>query len=272
MSLHNTESSNGYIEATDRDGYAISNPIIQDTGSNISTSSSTADTLVSDTEIVDGDILVIQLDDGSYNEFIVTSITGSGPWTVDTSSVTNGEVPDIVYKKETFESSFTSIKNISAKYEHINIADGSGIDVLRTTEEIRDGDKLVIVLNDNSINEMAASSVTKSVKPTYVGLDSGYPEENICALTIDGLNTYTTKFISCSGITSFFISDIALYNSSSVVNIFSISVDVLASCNDNVFTSIKGLGKRFKFPFIVANALDAVTNFFKMFKLLFTSI
>ena len=206
MSLHNTESSNGYIEATDRDGYAISNPIIQDTGSNISTSSSTADTLVSDTEIVDGDILVIQLDDGSYNEFIVTSITGSGPWTVDTSSVTNGEVPDIVYKKETFESSFTSIKNISAKYEHINIADGSGIDVLRTTEEIRDGDKLVIVLNDNSINEMAASSVTKSVKPTYVGLDSGYPEENICALTIDGLNTYTTKFISCSGITSFFIS------------------------------------------------------------------
>ncbi len=54
--------------------------------------------------------------------------------------------------QETFES----------KYEFINISKAVDIDTLVTDNIIADGDNLVIVKNDNSVNEMIASGVTVS--------------------------------------------------------------------------------------------------------------
>lgn len=74
--MKDVDSSNGYLEATDTDGYAVSKPIVQDNGRNISVSTQ-ADLLLSKDEIVDGDSLVIELDDGSYNDFTAQNVIES---------------------------------------------------------------------------------------------------------------------------------------------------------------------------------------------------
>ena len=109
------DSSNGYIEATDTDGYAISQPIVQDTGdtdfasvqnivgkyelANISIAD-TADELKTNEPINDGDNLIIAKDDNSVHEIVASGVTGSGPYTMDTTSVTTGEIPTRVFRND----------------------------------------------------------------------------------------------------------------------------------------------------------------------------
>ena len=67
-----------------------------------------------------------------------------------------------------------------------------------------------------------------------------------------------TSFVLGFAAASFTESEIALYNSSSVVKIFSISDELFASCNEIVLTSMFGLGRRRIFLFSSANALLAI--------------
>lgn len=52
-----------------------------------------ADTLVTYSPIQDGDTLAIMKDDDSVHELVAAGVTGTGPYTMDTSAVTQGEVP-----------------------------------------------------------------------------------------------------------------------------------------------------------------------------------
>ena len=76
LTLTDTETTNDYIEATATDGYAVAEPIIQDhtLGSNISEASSTADTLISATEVQDGNTLYIETNDGIMHTLIASSV------------------------------------------------------------------------------------------------------------------------------------------------------------------------------------------------------
>ncbi len=56
------------------------------------------DTLVTDELIEDGDKLYIIRNDDSIAEFVASGVSGSGPYTMDTTAVTAGEVPIYVYK------------------------------------------------------------------------------------------------------------------------------------------------------------------------------
>jgi len=51
------------------------------------------DILVTDSPIQDGDNLVIVKDDDSIHELVASGVTGTGPYTMDTSAITQGEVP-----------------------------------------------------------------------------------------------------------------------------------------------------------------------------------
>jgi len=109
----NMETYRGYIKSLSYSDEAVSNTITQETGlpvfsvahsivvdymlRNISRNS-TADTLVTDDQLADGDKLIIKLSDGSIVEFVASGVTGSGPYQMDTSSITNGEVPTKVYR------------------------------------------------------------------------------------------------------------------------------------------------------------------------------
>src|SRR5664280_1742631 len=73
-----------------------------------------------------------------------------------------------------------------------------------------------------------------------------------------------TSFAARSAFSSLFVSETALYSSSSVVKIFSISVELLASCKAIVFTSMYGFGNLITFIFTDARALEADTSFFKI--------
>ena len=85
----NIDSSNGYIEATGTDGYAISQPIVQDAGDTDFTSvqnivgkyelanisiADTADELKTNELIKDGDNLVIVKDDNSIHEIVASDV------------------------------------------------------------------------------------------------------------------------------------------------------------------------------------------------------
>ncbi len=67
---------------------------------NISTVDCYADTLIVDAYLKDGDTLIIRKDDSSLVTMIASGVTGSGPYTMDTSSVTGGEIPFYVFKDD----------------------------------------------------------------------------------------------------------------------------------------------------------------------------
>ena len=77
--------------------------------------------------IIDGEALVIEKDDGTFYDIIASGVTGSGPYTMDTSSITAGEVPSRVYKKETFVGNFSQITNITMDLEFANISNSIAI-------------------------------------------------------------------------------------------------------------------------------------------------
>jgi len=59
---------------------------------------STANNLKTTELIKNGDNLVIVKDDNSVHEVVASGVTGTGPYTMDTTSITNGEVPSRVYR------------------------------------------------------------------------------------------------------------------------------------------------------------------------------
>jgi len=91
-------------------------------------------------------------------------------------------------EQETAENDFSIIKNINCKYEFINISESSTIDKLITSEKIKDGDKLVLVKDDDSIYEFTASGVTELLSyitpdMTSANTPSGY--------SVDGSSEYS---------------------------------------------------------------------------------
>ena len=62
---------------------------------------SIANTLVTDTPISNGDNLVIVKDNNSVNKLIAIGVTGSNPWTMDTTAVTQGEIPSKTFAVDT---------------------------------------------------------------------------------------------------------------------------------------------------------------------------
>ncbi len=67
---------------------------------NISTVDCSVDTLVTDVFLANGDSLIIRKDDDSLVAVVAVGVTGSGPYIMDTSSVTGGEVPVHVFKDD----------------------------------------------------------------------------------------------------------------------------------------------------------------------------
>lgn len=110
------DSTGNVLIATTLDGEAISIVKSQDAGGDwvaltsdtiafeselefaiISDVTSSADTLVTDTVISNGDALIIVKDDDSIHEIVASGVTGSGPYTMDTTVITAGETPSKVY-------------------------------------------------------------------------------------------------------------------------------------------------------------------------------
>lgn len=83
------------------------------------------DVLTTSTVIADGDALVIEKNDGSFHPIIAAGVTGTGPYTMDTSSITAGEVPSKVYLASGFEADLADARNISMDVEFANISESS---------------------------------------------------------------------------------------------------------------------------------------------------
>ncbi len=64
----------------------------------ISNASCPVDTLITDCLLEDGDDLIIEKEDGSFITMVAQGVTGAGPYSMDTSAVTQGEIPSKVYK------------------------------------------------------------------------------------------------------------------------------------------------------------------------------
>ena len=111
--------SSNTLVSLEYDGSAESIPVVQDAGetdfkglvhsvegnedfevlwelSSIDTAS-TIDTLVTDTPIKTGDLLAIIRDDDTVTSFSARPVTGTGPYTSDTSHVTLGEIPTRIF-------------------------------------------------------------------------------------------------------------------------------------------------------------------------------
>lgn len=105
---------------------------------NISTAT-VADTLTTDTPIVDGDNLVIVLDNDSINEIVASGVTGTGPYSMDTTSTTSGEVPTRVFAVDAIPSfeiggGFIDATIASDSY----VLDGTELTTTRTFNDIVD--------------------------------------------------------------------------------------------------------------------------------------
>ena len=59
-------------------------------------------------------------------------------------------------------SDFIGTQNIVGKFEFNNISESTSADILVTSEPIQDGDNLVVMMNDGTINEIVANGVTGS--------------------------------------------------------------------------------------------------------------
>lgn len=143
------------------------------------------DTFDTTTEIVDGDVISV---DGT--DMVADGVTYLDPnYTVDTTTVTAGGTPTSAYINERralsnvvtqdgAETDFVGLGSdagsfvpFEAQFEFSDISVDSTIDVLNTTTKIVDGDNLVIVKDDDSINEVVASGVTTSISLT-IGSDA----------------------------------------------------------------------------------------------------
>ena len=113
MGLKNATSTGGIIISTAEDSIADSNILLQDENNNnftsaqnievkygfenISSNASSSDILVSESVISNGDNIIIVKQDNSINEIIVSGVTGTGPYEIDTTIITQGEIPSQVY-------------------------------------------------------------------------------------------------------------------------------------------------------------------------------
>ncbi len=114
MEKQDVFSGYGYLSATANDAYAL-DTITQDGGEgdfaalnyiqaiwNLSSISDftacSADTLVTNELLEDGDNLIIRKSNNDMVPFVASGVSGSGPYTMDTLSVSEGEVPVDIYK------------------------------------------------------------------------------------------------------------------------------------------------------------------------------
>jgi len=151
---------------------------------NITGASSSADILASTTRLIEGEKMVI--DGVDLVAGVVTFVPDGGgvgidTYEIDTTAVTAGGTPATAYINEhralsnlssnTGGDTSAGLHNIQSTLEFSNISDAtSSADTLKTLEPIADGDNLVIVLDDNSINEIVASGVTFSTP--YYSMDT----------------------------------------------------------------------------------------------------
>ncbi|RLB09926.1 MAG: hypothetical protein DRG27_03895 [Deltaproteobacteria bacterium] len=119
--------------------------------------------------------------DGTKTESgaVISLGTGTQTATVGTPIDSGGAI----YKG--LQSSTTGGEPFTASYEFTDISVNSTTDVLNTTTEIVDGDKLVIVLDDDSVNEVAASGVTESDNNTVEDVYRDGSDINYYPLEVD---------------------------------------------------------------------------------------
>ena len=113
MSLHGVESSSGYLKCVQTDGTATAKKIelgdddyyynsVQNIVGNFRfdniSESDTADILKTSELIEDGDALVLVKQDDSTHLFQANGVTGTGPYELDVSAVTQGEIPSKAYR------------------------------------------------------------------------------------------------------------------------------------------------------------------------------
>ena len=125
---------------------------------NISDATSSANTLVTYTPIADGDDMVILLDDEvTYVEFVASGVTGSNPWTLDTTAQTAGESPSRCY----------------------SVGSGVNFDISQANEAVKSGDSYAI---DNLVS---------SIDPFGDGsLVAKYEMEDNTTTVVDTTGTY----------------------------------------------------------------------------------
>jgi len=142
--------------------------------------SSVVDSFDTNTKVVDGDTINV---DGT--DMVASGVTFVSPnYSVPTTSVTAGGIPTTAYINEhraisnqviqgATETDWNKIGTGSTlfegKFEHKNISTATVADTLTTHTKIVDGDNLVIVKNDLSVNEVVASGITSDglIPPTY---------------------------------------------------------------------------------------------------------
>jgi len=113
---------------------------------NISDVNSTANTLITTTKIVDGDSIVILLDNEvTYKEFIASGVVdnGDGSWTLDTTYQTNGEIPTRVFAVNATPYFKINSYNKAVKVTD-NYTDGTtSIPILKTTRTYNDIEDII---------------------------------------------------------------------------------------------------------------------------------
>ena len=198
MALINVDSSTGALVATGSDGVAESIVIVQDGADNdfsniknIQTkeeyanisNATIADTLTTDSPIVDGDNLIIVLADNSVNEVVASGVTGSGPYSMDTTPVTAGEIPTAVYTVD----SKISFDDTSGYVEATKLTD-SYISSYASNSDLTNGLISYFLLNNNGDNATDSYYAIESANVTFDGekatLASDIPDNLNCGSLI----------------------------------------------------------------------------------------
>lgn len=102
---------------------------------------------------------------------------------------TNGSAVSNVITQDGAENDFSSIKNPVVNFVFANISTATASDIFTSEEAINDGDKLAIVLNDNSVNEVIATGVVAGGE-TLIADDLDAGDEDIL---IKQVSTYLTN-------------------------------------------------------------------------------
>ena len=179
-----------------------------------------------------------------------TNIDSSSGALVATGS--NGEAISLVKTQDDGQSDFTALTSdtipFQGEFEFANISDAtSSANTLITSTPIQDGDNLVLVLDDNSINEIVASGVVETIGDYAPSTDAVFNGFNIDSPDIasfgDGKFLQVFQDGGNSNYTSFSITD----NNGIMSGSFNSSFGggVKAETGTNVVTKTKSKTKNF---------------------------
>lgn len=106
---------------------------------------------------------------GAATRIFEVTFSGVGPYSMDTTATTSGEIPDVVYKEsEGYQKDFGSIKKISADFTLANASKSDTPDTLLVNTVVEPGDAFTVIKDDFSVHRSIVDTATdNSIIGTY---------------------------------------------------------------------------------------------------------